>query len=163
MQSSGPSHSGAETPCVWWSRGVAWTWPGTQAGRCLALVALWLLSHQGGQHSWVRPAPHPAPGTALPQLSEDFCPEPQGQPTPSRCGVSKVRICSDFSKYVVLRNSTSGHTSAPTPAGRQDRGKLSSHRREGSGGDTSHSVPCQLAWRRLGRALLGWGPLHLPP
>lgn len=76
-----------------------------------------------------------------------------------------MRICSDFSNYVVLRNSTSSHPSAPTLAGQQDRCKLSSPRREGWGGDASQSVqsvPPQPAWRRVSRALLGWGSLFLP-
>lgn len=38
-----------------------------------------------GLPSW-QPAGQPAPGRALPQLSEDFCQEPWGHP--SRCGVS---------------------------------------------------------------------------
>lgn len=77
-----------------------------------------------------------------------------------------MRICSDFSKYVVLRNSTSGHPSAPTLAGQQDRCKLSSSRREGWGGNASQSVqsvPPQPAWRRVSRALLGWAPSSCPP
>lgn len=161
VQSSGPSHCGAETPCVWLRRQGwgAWTCPGTQTGRCLAPVAVWLPSHRGSRQSWVRPAqplllaaPAPAVCGCLPRAAG---------PAPSRCGVSRVRICSDFSKYVVLRNSTSGRPCAPTPAGPRDPCELCSGPRAGSGG--GGTPLCATPAARRGGAPSCLPELCLPP